>query len=112
MRRLTASSLQMMLAICSPAVLKLFDGELSVAQWLRLVSLTAAKGVNVWPGITSSQWISSLMTNTPFSAHILPISASSSGVHTLPAGLWGLQSRNTVVFSSAHFALKSSQSTT
>ena len=87
MRRLTASSSQMMLAICSPAVLKLFDGEFSVTLLRRLFAFTAAKGVNTWPGITSSQCISSLMTNTPFSAHILPIFSSSSRVHTLPVGL-------------------------
>ena len=64
-----------------------FDGEFSVTQFWRHASLTAAKGWNVWPGITSSQWISSETTLTPCFRQMSFIRANSSFVHTRPVGL-------------------------
>ena len=102
--------LQIILAICKPAILNDFDGELSVTELARHASFTLAKGVNVWLGITSSQCISSLITFTPCLMQMSFMRSNSSFVHTLPAGLWGLQSKNTVTFSSAHLRSKSSKS--
>ena len=107
---LMVSLLVMILAICSPAMLNDFVGELVVIQLSWQAFDTAANGVNLYPGITSSQWISSAITLTPCFRQISFMRLSSSGVHTRPAGLWGLQSKNTFVFSSAASLSKSSKS--
>ena len=64
-----------------------FDGEFSTTLFMRHASLTAAKGWNVWPGIISSQWISSLTTFTPYFMQISFMRSSSSFVQTRPVGL-------------------------
>ena len=97
-------------AACSPAMLNDLVGEFRMTLFFLQASLMEANGVNVYPGMTSSQWISSEMTFTPFLMQILFIRSSSSFFHTLPDGLWGLQSKNTIVFSSSHFLSKSSKS--
>ena len=107
MRRRVAASVQTMLAICSPAVLNDFDGEFSTTA----VSSTQPMGQKVWPGITSSQWISSLTMRTAWRRQMSLMRCSSSRLHTRPVGLWGLHSRKTVAFSSAQRASKSAQST-
>src|SRR3712207_8797435 len=48
-RRRTSLSAQMMLAICKPAMLKAFEGELSTTQLSRHASETDAKGTYVKP---------------------------------------------------------------
>ena len=110
MRRRHEGLETMIFAIWRPAMLNDFEGELRMTLFFLHASLTAAKGWNVCPGIISSQCISSLTTFTLCFRQISFIRSNSSFVHTRPVGLWGLQSRNTVVFSSEHFASKSSQS--
>ena len=111
MRRRHEGLETMIFAICRPAMLNDFEGELRMTLFFLHASLTAAKGWNVCPGIISSQCISSLTTFTLCFRQISFIRSNSSFVHTRPVGLWGLQSRNTVVFSSAHLASKSKKST-
>ena len=62
---------------------------------------TVENTVCLWPGITRSKWISSLMTFTPCFWQISATRFSSSGVHTRPTGLWGLQKIISLLSSSA-----------
>ena len=76
-----------MLAICRPAMLNDFDGELRVTLLSRHSSLTLANGVNVYPGMISSQCISSEIIFTPFLVQMSFMRSNSSLVHTRPEGL-------------------------
>ena len=97
----------MMLDIPRPAMLKDLLGEFMV---IVLSWSIVAIGVKWYPGISSSQWISSLTTMTPLRRQISATFWRSSLGQTLPQGLWGLQNRRTLAIGSAALLSRSSKS--
>ena len=74
-----------------PARLKVLLGAMQVVVTAAISGETEAMQVCLWPSSIRSEWISSEMISTPWRRQISPIVRSSSGVHTRPTGLWGLQ---------------------
>ena len=93
---------------CRPARLKVLVPEMPVTTYWAISGERVAVGVCFFPWKIRSEWISSENSMTWCFMHSSAIRRSSSGVHTMPRGLWGLHSRNRSTCSS--LASKSAQS--
>ena len=93
---------------CRPARLKVLVPEMPVTTYRAASGDTVAVGVCFLPWKIRSEWISSENRTTWCFMHSSTMRRSSSGVQTMPRGLWGLHSRNRSASSS--LASKSAQS--
>ena len=92
----------------SPARLNVFVPDIQAITFPAMSSERVAVGMCFLPWKTKSEWISSDTSNTSFSIQIRAILFSSSLVHTIPSGLWGLHRRN--ILACFAFSSKSSKS--
>ena len=81
-----------------------------MTQCLAYSSPREAYTVWGWSGWHRSQWISSLIRNTPWARHRSPTRCNSARVHTRPTGLWGEQRIMAVVVGRDSLSSRSSKS--